>query len=77
MYRSLSKRAFVRSLQALIPEITEGDLVPTHAGVRAQALRSDGGLVDDFVIIKKRSSIHVCNAPSLAATASLEKLENS
>jgi (S)-2-hydroxyglutarate dehydrogenase len=72
MYRSLSKKAFVRSLQELIPEVTESDLVPTHAGVRAQALRSDGGLVDDFLIIKDRSAIHVCNAPSPAATASLE-----
>ena len=72
MYRSVSKKAFVRSLQELIPEVTESDLVPTHAGVRAQALRSDGGLVDDFLIIKDRSAIHVCNAPSPAATASLE-----
>jgi (S)-2-hydroxyglutarate dehydrogenase len=71
-YRSLSKRAFVRSLQELIPEVTEGDLVPARAGVRAQALRPDGGLVDDFLIIKRPSSIHVCNAPSPAATASLE-----
>ena len=52
--------------------MTESDLVPTHAGVRAQALRPDGGLVDDFLIIKDRSAIHVCNAPSPAATASLE-----
>ena len=72
MYRSVSKKAFVRSLQELIPEVTESDLIPTHAGVRAQALRSDGGLVDDFLIIKDRSAIHVCNAPSPAATASLE-----
>ncbi len=72
MYRSISKKAFVRSLQELIPEVTESDLVPTHAGVRAQALRSDGGMVDDFLIIKGRSAIHVCNAPSPAATASLE-----
>ena len=72
MYRSLSKRAFIKSLQELIPEVTARDLVPTHAGVRAQALRPDGSLVDDFLIIKKGSSIHVCNAPSPAATASLE-----
>jgi (S)-2-hydroxyglutarate dehydrogenase len=72
MYRSLSKRAFIKSLQQLIPEVTARDLVPTHAGVRAQALRPDGSLVDDFLIIKKGSSIHVCNAPSPAATASLE-----
>lgn len=72
MYRSFSKRAFLRSLQKLIPEIREEDLVPGGAGVRAQALRTDGGLVDDFLIVHSPSAIHVCNAPSPAATASLE-----
>jgi (S)-2-hydroxyglutarate dehydrogenase len=72
MHRSISKKAFVRSLQQLIPEITEQDLVPGEAGVRAQALRPDGGLVDDFLMISGPSAIHVCNAPSPAATASLE-----
>jgi (S)-2-hydroxyglutarate dehydrogenase len=72
MYRSFSKKAFVRSLQQLIPEITEEDIVPGGSGVRAQALRPDGGLVDDFLIINGPSTIHVCNAPSPAATASLE-----
>jgi (S)-2-hydroxyglutarate dehydrogenase len=72
MYRSFSKKAFVRSLQKLIPEIREQDLVPGEAGVRAQALRPDGGLVDDFLIVHGPSAIHVCNAPSPAATASLE-----
>jgi (S)-2-hydroxyglutarate dehydrogenase len=72
MYRSISKKAFVHSLQQLIPEITEQDLVTGGAGVRAQALRPDGSLVDDFLIIKGPSAIHVCNAPSPAATASLE-----
>jgi L-2-hydroxyglutarate oxidase len=72
MVRSMSKRAFVKSLQKLIPEVTEDDLVPTQAGVRAQALMPDGKLVDDFLIVKGRNSIHVCNAPSPAATASLE-----
>ncbi len=72
MYRSFSKQAFVRSLQELIPEICSEDLVPGQAGVRAQALRPDGGLVDDFLIIKGTNAIHVCNAPSPAATASLE-----
>jgi L-2-hydroxyglutarate oxidase len=48
------------------------DLVPTHAGVRAQALMSDGKLVDDFLIVKGQNSVHVCNAPSPAATSSLE-----
>jgi (S)-2-hydroxyglutarate dehydrogenase len=70
--RSLSKKAFVRSLQKLIPEIREEDLVQAAAGVRAQALRADGGLVDDFLIIKGSKAVHVCNAPSPAATASLE-----
>jgi L-2-hydroxyglutarate oxidase len=72
IYRSFSKKAFVRGLQRLIPEIREGDLVPGEAGVRAQALRPDGGLVDDFLIINTASATHVCNAPSPAATASLE-----
>src|SRR5271165_759897 len=72
MHRSISKNAFVRSLQQLIPEITEQDLGPGGSGVRAQALRPDGSLVDDFLIINSPSAIHVCNAPSPAATASLE-----
>jgi (S)-2-hydroxyglutarate dehydrogenase len=72
VHRSLSKRVFVRSLQKLIPEIREEDLIPGAAGVRAQALRPDGGLVDDFLIVRGPSAIHVCNAPSPAATASLE-----
>jgi L-2-hydroxyglutarate oxidase len=72
MHRSFSKRAFVRSLQKLIPEVCEEDLVPGEAGVRAQALRPDGGLVDDFLIVHSPFAIHVCNAPSPAATASLE-----
>jgi L-2-hydroxyglutarate oxidase len=72
MHRSFSKKAFARSLQKLIPEIAEGDLVPAEPGVRAQALRSDGGLVDDFLIVNNKSGMHICNAPSPAATASLE-----
>jgi (S)-2-hydroxyglutarate dehydrogenase len=72
MWRSFSKAAFVRSLQKLIPEVTERDVVPCNAGVRAQALRPDGSLVDDFLIVRGRNSLHVCNAPSPAATASLE-----
>jgi (S)-2-hydroxyglutarate dehydrogenase len=72
MHRSFSKKAFVRSLQKLIPEIREDDLVPGESGVRAQALRPDGGLVDDFLVVNGPSAIHVCNAPSPAATASLE-----
>lgn len=70
--RSFSKAAFVRSLQKLIPSVQAQDLVPTHAGVRAQALMNDGKLVDDFLIVKGQNSVHVCNAPSPAATASIE-----
>lgn len=72
MHRSFSKAAFVRSLQTLIPEVRAEDLVPSEAGVRAQALKSDGSMVDDFLIIREEGAIHVCNAPSPAATASLE-----
>src|SRR5262245_1532894 len=72
MVRSVSKRAFVKGLQHLIPEVTEDDLFPTHSGVRAQALMPNGKLVDDFLVVSGRNSIHVCNAPSPAATASLE-----
>jgi L-2-hydroxyglutarate oxidase len=71
IWRSFSKKAFTRTLQRLVPEIQENDLVPSHAGVRAQALMSDGKMVDDFLIIKGRDSMHVCNAPSPAATASI------
>jgi (S)-2-hydroxyglutarate dehydrogenase len=72
MIRSFSKAAFVRSLQTLIPEVCAEDLIPCAAGVRAQALLNDGSLVDDFSIVTKGNSIHICNAPSPAATASLE-----
>ncbi|SFA75651.1 L-2-hydroxyglutarate oxidase [Collimonas sp. OK607] len=72
MVRSVSKAAFVRSLQELIPEITAEDLVPAPAGVRAQALKSDGSLVDDFHVVPGTRCLHVCNAPSPAATASIE-----
>ncbi len=70
--RSFSKGAFVQSLQKLIPEVQAQDVIPTHAGVRAQALMGDGKLVDDFLIVQGQNSIHVCNAPSPAATSSLE-----
>ena len=70
--RSFSKAAFVKSLQQLIPEVRSEDVVPTHAGVRAQALMNDGKLVDDFLIVKGKNSVHVCNAPSPAATSSIE-----
>ena len=71
VFRSFSKRAFVKALATLVPEIKEQDLVPAPAGVRAQALLPSGFLVDDFLIVEKPRSLHVCNAPSPAATASL------
>jgi len=71
LHRSLSKAAFVRALQKLLPEIAESDLVPGGSGVRAQAVSASGALVDDFVIKQSRNAIHVLNAPSPGATASL------
>ena len=70
--RSLSRRLFAASLSRLVPGITAADLEPAPAGVRAQALRRDGGLVDDFLIHEVPRQVHVLNAPSPAATASLE-----
>ena len=71
MVRSVSKSAFTRALQKLMPEIRESDLVPAGAGVRAQAVDRNGGLLDDFSIIRTEGAVHVCNAPSPGATASL------
>jgi len=70
-YRSLSKQAFVKALQRLIPELRFEDVRPAGAGVRAQALGPGGSLVDDFRIVEADRMIHVLNAPSPAATASL------
>ncbi|MEB3228276.1 MAG: L-2-hydroxyglutarate oxidase, partial [Synechocystis sp.] len=70
--RSFSKAAFVRSLQQLIPDVTAEDIVPNPAGVRAQALKNEGALVEDFLIEEGLNSLQVLNAPSPAATASLE-----
>lgn len=71
MYRSFSKAAFTKALQALIPEVQENDLVDGGAGVRAQACDRTGGLLDDFAILETDKAINVCNAPSPAATSSL------
>lgn len=71
MYRSVSKAAFTKALQRLLPEIQASDLVPGGAGVRAQACDRTGGLVDDFLIREAKDVINVCNAPSPAATSSL------
>lgn len=70
-HRSFSRRAFVRALQRLLPEIRENDLVPGGSGVRAQALKPDGALVDDFQFVPSGKVLHVLNVPSPAATASL------
>jgi L-2-hydroxyglutarate oxidase len=71
MYRSFSKRAFVGALRKLIPDLGNEDVHRTGAGVRAQALEPDGSLVDDFRIVEAERTIHVLNAPSPAATASI------
>jgi L-2-hydroxyglutarate oxidase len=70
--RSLSRRRFAADLARLVPELTAADLVPAGAGVRAQAVGRDGGLVDDFLIVARPGQLHVLNAPSPAATSSLE-----
>lgn len=70
--RSFSQRLFARSLARLVPEIGCGDIVRAGAGVRAQAVRQNGALADDFVIQRGPKQIHVLNAPSPAATSSLE-----
>ena len=69
--RSLSKQAFVKALQKLIPEIRAEHLEPGGAGIRAQACDREGNLLDDFDIRKDGNITYVCNAPSPAATASL------
>ena len=71
VYRSFSKGAFVRALQKLVPEIRGEHLETGGAGVRAQALLPEGKMVDDFQIVRGERAIHVLNAPSPAATASL------
>ncbi|MEV4628908.1 L-2-hydroxyglutarate oxidase [Micromonospora sp. NPDC049523] len=70
--RSLSRQLFAASLARLVPELTERDLVPSAAGVRAQAIARNGSLVDDFLIVAAHRQVHVLNAPSPAATSSLE-----
>jgi L-2-hydroxyglutarate oxidase len=71
MYRSLNKPAFAKALQRLVPDIRAEDIKRGGAGVRAQAVAADGALVDDFRIVTAGDAIHVLNAPSPAATASL------
>jgi len=70
-YRSLSKPAFVHALQRMLPEVRENDLIPGGSGVRAQAVKPNGDLVDDFQFVPSGRVLHVLNVPSPAATASL------
>lgn len=70
--RSVSEKRFLASLRELVPDLPDGCLRPSHAGVRAQALHRDGRLVDDFYYERGIRQVHVLNAPSPAATASLE-----
>jgi L-2-hydroxyglutarate oxidase len=71
MHRSLSKRAFLRALRRLLPSLNDDDLVPGGSGVRAQAMERTGKLVDDFRIQQQEGMVHVLNAPSPGATASI------
>jgi L-2-hydroxyglutarate oxidase len=71
VYRSLSKAQFTKALQRLVPEIRAEDLQTGGAGVRAQAVEPSGKLIDDFRIVETKNAIHVLNAPSPGATASL------
>ncbi|MEV4744507.1 L-2-hydroxyglutarate oxidase [Streptomyces sp. NPDC049555] len=69
--RSLSRRAFTEAVRRMLPQVTPQDLIPAPAGVRAQAVLPDGSLVDDFLFVRSPRMVHVLNAPSPAATASL------
>jgi L-2-hydroxyglutarate oxidase len=69
--RSLSARVFCRSLQRLVPDVERSDLMPGIRGVRAQAVRPDGSFVEDFLVLEGKNAVHLLNAPSPGATASL------
>jgi L-2-hydroxyglutarate oxidase len=71
LHRSFSPRAFTAAVRRLLPEVEPGDLIPAPSGVRAQAVHPDGTLADDFLIAARGPVVHVLNAPSPAATASL------
>ncbi|MGM8365738.1 L-2-hydroxyglutarate oxidase [Virgibacillus sp. W0181] len=71
MFQYANKKYFLKSAKRLLPELRLKDLMPTETGVRAQALTKDGKLLDDFKILRTNRGIHVCNAPSPAATASI------
>lgn len=70
MYRSFSKKAFLQSVQTLMPSLTADDIVPGGSGVRAQLVGKDGTLVQDFALVHEKNALHILNAPSPAATAS-------
>ncbi len=71
LYRDVVRRAYVAALQRYVPELTLEDTLPGPSGVRAQAMRPDGSLVDDFVFSGSDRTLHVRNAPSPGATSSL------
>jgi L-2-hydroxyglutarate oxidase len=71
LYRSLSRPAFLKALQQLVPSLEDKDLCPGGSGVRAQIVTSEGSMVDDFLIVEAPNAINVLNAPSPAATASI------
>ena len=71
LWQTFSKRRFCRALQKLVPSIQLSDIEPGGAGVRAQAMAREGELIQDFCLIRRRAALHVLNAPSPAATASL------
>ena len=71
LWQSFSKRRFCRALQKLVPSIRVTDIEPGGAGVRAQAMAREGDLIQDFCLIQRPAALHVLNAPSPAATASL------
>jgi L-2-hydroxyglutarate oxidase len=71
MWRSTNKQAFLQNLRRLVPEISKDQLLPGPTGVRAQAVDRNGMIMDDFAFLESRRLIHVLNAPSPGATASL------
>jgi L-2-hydroxyglutarate oxidase len=72
MHRSVSKKAFAKALQRLVAKIRASGLVPVSSGIRAQVLMPGGTLVNDLLLARRPNFIHVCNAPSPAATRALE-----
>ena len=71
MRRSLSKSLYLKECQKYCPSLTESDLLPYEAGIRAQAVMQDGTLVHDFLFLNTDRMLHVCNAPSPAATSAI------